>query len=95
MTKRLNALEARGLVSRESDPNDGRSSAVVLTSAGKGLVERVLPEHASNEGRLVSELSAKERRLLATLLERFAVSMDDLEDARLPRISDVHRGRRK
>jgi hypothetical protein len=58
-------------------------------------VERVLPEHASNEGRLVGELSAKERRLLATLLERFAVSMDDLEDARLPGTSDVHRGRRK
>jgi len=77
MTKRLTALEARGLIRREPDPSDGRSTAVALTGKGKHLVETILPEHVANELRLLGELSSKERNQLAGLLEALAVSLGD------------------
>jgi DNA-binding MarR family transcriptional regulator len=77
MTKRLASLESRGLVSREPDPNDGRSTAVTLTREGKRLVDTILPEHVANEQRLLDELSSKERTDLARLLETLALSLGD------------------
>jgi DNA-binding MarR family transcriptional regulator len=77
MTKRLNALEARGLIRREPDPSDGRSTAVALTREGKRLVEAVLPEHVANERRLLGELSNKQRAELAGLLETLAIALGD------------------
>jgi DNA-binding MarR family transcriptional regulator len=83
MTKRLTALEDRGLIRREPDPNDRRSTSVTLTREGKRLVEAILPEHVANEERLLGELSNKERAELAGLLEALAVSLGDEADARV------------
>jgi DNA-binding MarR family transcriptional regulator len=83
MTKRLAALEARGLIRREPDPTDGRSTSVTLTREGKRLVDAILPEHVANEERLLGELSDKERAELAGLLESLAVSLGDEADARV------------
>jgi DNA-binding MarR family transcriptional regulator len=82
MTKRLAALEGRGLIRREPDPNDGRSTSVTLTREGKRLVEAILPEHVANEERLLSELSDDERADLAGLLETQALSLGDEATAR-------------
>jgi DNA-binding MarR family transcriptional regulator len=82
MTKRLNALESRGLIRRQPDPSDGRSTAVSLTREGKRLVEAILPEHVSNEERLLGELSGKERTKLAALLEGLAIALGDDANAR-------------
>src|SRR5919106_4403552 len=59
MTKRLKMLEGRGLVRRERDLHDGRSTTVSLTPQGKRLVDATLAEHTSNEERLLSGLSTK------------------------------------
>ena len=93
MTKRLNALEGRRLISREPDPRDGRSTAVSLTLAGKRLVEAILPDHAANEQRLLSELSTKARTELAHLLETLALSLGDQADARKPAPARARRRR--
>lgn len=77
MTKRLNALEARGLVRRRPDPHDRRSTTVSLTGDAKRLVEAILPEHSANERRLLHALSAKERTELARLLRSLAVGLGD------------------
>jgi len=82
MTKRLAALERRGLIRREPDPDDKRSKAVTLTPEGKRLVEEILPEHWSNEGHLLGDLTSKERAELASLLEKLAVSLGDVPDVR-------------
>ncbi len=94
MTKRLSALENRGLIRREPDPNDGRSTTVSLTREGKRLVEATLPEHVANEQRLLSELSNKERAELAGLLETLAVSLGDGADTRRRGAAPAGRRRR-
>lgn len=93
MTKRLNALEGRGLIRREPDPNDGRSTAVSLTREGKRLVDTILPDHVANEHRLLSGLSAKERAELAGLLQTLAISRGDETDARLRATAPARRRR--
>jgi DNA-binding MarR family transcriptional regulator len=91
MTKRLNALEGRGLIRREPDPNDGRSLVVSLTRDGKHRVDAILPEHVENEQSLLRELSRKERVDLARLLEALAVSLGDGPDTRMSgRSSRLH-----
>jgi DNA-binding MarR family transcriptional regulator len=77
MTRRLHALEGRGLIRRDPDPNDGRSTTVSLTREGTRLVGAILRDHMANEERLVSGLSKQQRAELATLLETLAVSLGD------------------
>jgi DNA-binding MarR family transcriptional regulator len=77
MTKRLNALEVRGLIRREPNATDARSTAAVLTPQGKRLADEILPAHTRNERRLLETLPAKERAELARLLERLAVALGD------------------
>jgi len=93
MTKRLTALEGRGLIRREPDPSDGRSTAVALTASGKRLVEAVLPDHVANERRLLGGLSGKERAQLAALLQTLAVSLGDRAGARRRPPVRTHRTR--
>lgn len=60
MTKRLAGLERRGLVRREPDPEDGRSTAVSLTREGVRLVDAVLADHVANQQRLLVGLDRRE-----------------------------------
>lgn len=95
MTKRLSALEGRGLIRREPDPNDRRSTAVALTDEGRRLVETILPDHVANEQRLLAELSKKERNELANLLETLAVALGDEADIRMRAAAAARRPRRR
>lgn len=74
-TKRLKALEARGLVMRSANPADGRGALIALTADGELLVDRVFPAQLAAEQSLVAALSAEEawgvemglRQLLASI----------------------------
>ncbi|GAA3395079.1 MarR family winged helix-turn-helix transcriptional regulator [Cryptosporangium minutisporangium] len=70
VAQRLNRLEARGLVARAPNPEDGRGSLVTLTPAGKAAVEETLPDHLATEEELLADLSPAERTVLADLLAR-------------------------
>lgn len=70
VAQRLNKLEARGLVAREANPDDGRGTLVALTSAGKELIEKALPDHLETERAILSPLSREEQATLALLLGR-------------------------
>ena len=78
MTKRLSALESRGLIRRNADPTDGRSSIVTLSADGRRLVDSVVEDHVANEERLLSGLDSEQRAALAELLEALAVSLGDV-----------------
>ncbi len=68
LTKRVDRLEAAGLVTRRPSPDDGRVRVVALTDAGLTLVERALEAHLTNEHRLLAPLDATDRAALERLL---------------------------
>jgi DNA-binding MarR family transcriptional regulator len=73
MTKRLDKLQAAGLVERSPDPDDRRGVLVSLTPRGLKLVDRAVEDHLANERRLLEVLTDREVRALngalATLVE--------------------------
>ncbi len=78
LTSRLDRLERKGLVERAANPADRRSVEVVLTEAGRKLVDGVVSEHVRNEREMLSVLNDREIddlnrltvKLLAHLSER-------------------------
>ncbi|NNH68631.1 MarR family transcriptional regulator [Nocardia uniformis] len=64
MTGRLDRLESAGLVRRIADAGDRRAIRVALTDKGRALVDEVVVAHTENETRMLSVLSADERREL-------------------------------
>lgn len=71
-TEVVDTLEARGLVWRRRLPQDRRAVAVYLTPPGRGLVERLFPEHASRVARAFGALDETEKRSLAELCRKLA-----------------------
>jgi DNA-binding MarR family transcriptional regulator len=74
MTNRIDRVEAAGLVERLPDPDDRRGTLVALTEKGRQLVDGALLAHLANEERLLSALSADERRQLTDLLRKLLTS---------------------
>jgi len=81
MTNRIDRLEAKGLVGRVPDPNDGRGVQVVLTDAGRARVDDALTDLLAHEREILSALPAHDRDELADLLRRLTVPFDRAGDA--------------
>ena len=73
ITKMVTRLEARGLVRRTADPDDGRGCRVRLTRAGAALQERVFASFLGASGELLAPLGGLREtdRELERLLEVF------------------------
>ncbi|MCJ1684053.1 MarR family winged helix-turn-helix transcriptional regulator [Rathayibacter sp. VKM Ac-2928] len=54
VTKRLHALERRGLVLRTANPADGRGALIALTAEGTALVDAAFPEVLEVERELLA-----------------------------------------
>lgn len=67
-TEVVDALEERGLVRREADPDDRRATSVVLTPEGRRLQEVVAEVRMREFDRLIGQLSAVDRADLDRLL---------------------------
>jgi DNA-binding MarR family transcriptional regulator len=78
MTNRIDRLVARGLVSREIDPDNRRSVLIELTEVGRHLVDDLLAGHLANETRLLAALSPQRRTELAELLRTLLSSLGDV-----------------
>ena len=76
VTKRVDRLVGAGLVTRQVSASDARSREVALTPAGLELIDRLVEAHVANEWRLLAGLSPDEQRLLAGLLERWALALE-------------------
>ncbi|MGN6611690.1 MAG: MarR family winged helix-turn-helix transcriptional regulator [Angustibacter sp.] len=68
ISKRLDRLEAAGLVRRERSATDGRGRVVRLTAAGRELIDEAFTAHIANEHRLLEGLAARDRVELERLL---------------------------
>jgi DNA-binding MarR family transcriptional regulator len=83
MTNRIDRLEARGLVQRESDPMDRRGVRVVLTPAGRTRVDAALADLVEREQDLLAVLGADQQRDLTALLRSLLGSFNDPAQSRV------------
>ncbi|CCK27703.1 hypothetical protein BN159_3324 [Streptomyces davaonensis JCM 4913] len=80
ITKRVDRLEARGLVSRSVAEHDSRGRLIALTTEGVDLTDELIATHVANQRRLLEGLTEEEQSQLATLLERLSSSLATEED---------------
>jgi DNA-binding MarR family transcriptional regulator len=71
MTKRIDRLEQRGLVTRRVSEADGRGRVIALTPAGRELIDSCMTAHMANEHRLLAAIDADERAALERVLTRW------------------------
>lgn len=76
MTKRLDRLEALGLIRRQPDPDDRRGRRIALTDEGGALIDRAVEAHLENEERLLAELPAAKREQLTVLLRELLTALE-------------------
>ncbi len=77
ITNRIDRLETRGLVTRETDRGNRRYVAITLTEAGRGIIDRILAHHVANEAHLLASLNAAEQNQLAMLLRTLLIGLGD------------------
>ncbi|MCB1006210.1 MAG: winged helix-turn-helix transcriptional regulator [Acidimicrobiales bacterium] len=69
VTKAVQKLEAKGLVSRRPDPDDGRVCRVVITAAGRRHLERARRRRTAWLATRLTELEADDVRRLAAAVD--------------------------
>ena len=73
MTNRIDRLVARGLVTRQTDPHDGRGVLVEMSPAGLTRVDAAITRLVDAEAELLTGLPAAEQRRLAALLRKLSL----------------------
>jgi DNA-binding MarR family transcriptional regulator len=73
MTNRIDRLVARGLVTRQTDPHDGRGILVEMTAAGLTRVDAAITRLVDAEAELLAGLPPAEQRRLAALLRKLSL----------------------
>ncbi|ADD42441.1 MarR family winged helix-turn-helix transcriptional regulator [Stackebrandtia nassauensis] len=77
ITNRIDRLVARGLVTREVDPDNRRSVLITLSDKGRELIDPVVESHANLETQLLGKLSDRDQEQLAGLLRRLLLDLGD------------------
>ncbi len=72
VSKRLDALERKGLALRAASADDGRGRVVRLTDAGLALIDEAMVAHLENEARMVAALPEHDRAELERILALWA-----------------------
>jgi len=76
LTKRLDRMEAAGLIERRPDERDRRGVLVRLTTDGMRAVDAAIATHIAGEEELLRALTAEERDQLATLLRKLLLAWE-------------------
>lgn len=71
VTRQVTKMETDGLVSRHTDPGDGRIRVIELTPFGEDRMREVQRAREERIGSLVAEWSPEDRRQFGGLLARF------------------------
>lgn len=84
MTKRLDRLEADGLVARRVDPADRRSFRVALSERGRVLIDAALTHHAATMATLAASLTPEDNAHLAESLRTLLHAVSEFDFAGYP-----------
>lgn len=76
MTSRLDRLESAGWIARKPDPADRRGVQVMLTAAGKKVIDKATDTRFTQAAGAMPPLSATETAQLTKLLRRWLVSLE-------------------
>lgn len=76
MTNRIDRLEKKQLVARESNPDDRRGVLVALTDKGKQLIDTLIEQRFSTADKFISAISDDEKKELEKLLRKLLLSVD-------------------
>jgi DNA-binding MarR family transcriptional regulator len=76
MTNRIDRLVERGLVERQTDPNDGRGILVCMTAQGLTRVDAAITRLVDAEAELLRTLTASDQMRLAGLLRRLSLDFE-------------------
>lgn len=79
MTNRIDQLVKAALVTRTTDPKDGRRGVVQLTPQGFELIDKALADHVETQRSLLKGLSAQEVETLDGLLRKLMLREDTQE----------------
>jgi DNA-binding MarR family transcriptional regulator len=78
LSRMVDRLKARGLVTRKESPNSRREVAISLTAEGRKLVPRLAREADENDRAHFNQLSARQRaELLATIKTLLSLDQGD------------------
>jgi len=70
MTGLLNGLEKEGLIERRAHTQDRRKVGVLLTAAGRRILDNILPDYYRHFAKLTVYLDEGERQTLISLLKK-------------------------
>ena len=79
MTGMVARLEQLGLVERQGDPRDLRSSRLVLTRRGRATVEKLRPAYEEWRRGLGGEISERELAAVTRTVERLIAQLSDAD----------------
>jgi DNA-binding MarR family transcriptional regulator len=78
LTRIVDGLERSGYARREPDPDNRRSTLVVLTDAGLAALEKAWPTHVRGVQRhFADQLSAEQARVLAEVFRGITTNLED------------------
>ena len=77
VSRHVSLLVDRGLVRRELDPQDGRSSRLVATPAGRAVLAQMHRDREALLDRVTSAWSAEDLTRFTELLDRFVRDLTD------------------
>lgn len=80
VSRAVNALEARGMIQREENPRNRRSTLVSLTRGGQQHWRDTAARRAQLTRRVLSSLSAEEVKALDDMLARLAAAILEAEE---------------
>ena len=80
LTRLCDRLAAKGLVTREPEPNNRRRIRLALTPRGKRLVRSVTAKRRAEIARIVARVPARERRPMIAALHAFGEAAGEPAD---------------
>jgi DNA-binding MarR family transcriptional regulator len=75
VSRAVQGLEARGIVSRKHDPDDRRELIVSLTPTGRALYRKIVPYALEREARLLSVLTPEEVEVLDRAMRKLSADL--------------------
>ena len=72
VSRAMQALEARGIVKRSRDPDDGRERIVALTASGRALYRKIVPYALERETCLLTVLTPEEIATMDAVIDKLA-----------------------